>query len=121
MGRYFRFGGLLLSGSRYFRGGGGGGVTFGILRYLTLCDCSDGNTQILFSAFCTFVNSVATVIFSANSSWYSLCFQVDIFVVDSVFLGKLSSIRIGHSETKLGMFLIFTSALFMKVERYASY
>ena len=31
-----------------------------------------------------------------------LCFQVDIFVVDSVFLGKLTSIRIGHSETKLG-------------------
>lgn len=28
--------------------------------------------------------------------------QVDIFVIDSVFLGKLSSIRIGHSETKLG-------------------
>lgn len=28
--------------------------------------------------------------------------QVDIFSVDSVFLGKLSSIRIGHSETKLG-------------------
>ena len=32
-----------------------------------------------------------------------LRFQVDIFVVDSVFLGKLTSIRIGHSETKLGM------------------
>lgn len=30
---------------------------------------------------------------------------MDIFVIDSVFLGKLSSIRIGHSETKLGMFL----------------
>lgn len=28
--------------------------------------------------------------------------QVDIFAIDSVFLGKLSSIRIGHSETKLG-------------------
>ncbi|KAL9988547.1 hypothetical protein ACROYT_G003004 [Oculina patagonica] len=28
--------------------------------------------------------------------------QVDIFVIDSVFLGKLSTIRIGHSETKLG-------------------
>ncbi|CAH3114250.1 unnamed protein product [Porites lobata] len=28
--------------------------------------------------------------------------QVDIFVIDSVFLGKLSSIRIGHNETKLG-------------------
>lgn len=41
-----------------------------------------------------------------NLSWYSLYFQVDIFVIDSVFLGKLSSIRIGHSETKLGTFLI---------------
>ena len=29
---------------------------------------------------------------------------MDIFVIDSVFLGKLSSIRIGHSETKLGTF-----------------
>ena len=35
-----------------------------------------------------------------------VCFQVDIFVIDSVFLGKLTSIRIGHSETKLGKFLI---------------
>lgn len=35
-----------------------------------------------------------------------VCFQVDIFVIDSVFLGKLSSIRIGHSETKLGEFSI---------------
>jgi len=28
--------------------------------------------------------------------------QVDVFVIDSVFLGKLLTIRIGHSETKLG-------------------
>lgn len=44
---------------------------------------------------------------------------MDIFVIDSVFLGKLSSIRIGHSETKLGMFLI-SLALGIEVERYAS-
>ena len=34
-------------------------------------------------------------------------FQVDIFVIDSVFLGKLSSMRIGHSETKLGKQKLF--------------
>ena len=45
---------------------------------------------------------------------YSLYFQVDIFVIDSVFLGKLSSIRIGHSETKLGTFFSFPRAYELK-------
>ena len=40
---------------------------------------------------------------------------MDIFVIDSVFLGKLSSIRIGHSETKLGTFRKNLSLLLLTV------
>lgn len=40
---------------------------------------------------------------------------MDIFVIDSVFLGKLLSIRIGHSETKLGTFRKNLSLLLLTV------
>ena len=30
------------------------------------------------------------------------CLQVDLFIIDSIFLGKLTSIRIGHNGTALG-------------------